>query len=51
MYPGAAEKIWATFFWFYPLKQMFFSEGVQISREGVLLAQEPPLWKSAAQHF
>ena len=51
MYPEAAKKMWAIFFWFYPLKQLFFSEGVQISREGVLLAQEPPLWKSAAQHF
>ena len=27
MYPGAAEKIWATFFWFYPLKQLFFWSG------------------------
>ena len=51
MYPEAAKKMWAIFFWFSPLKQLFFSEGVQISREGVLLAQEPPLWKSAARHF
>ena len=43
------------FFWFYPLKELFFSRrgslAVQISREVVLPAQEPPLWKSAAQHF
>ena len=51
MYPKAAKKMCAILFWFYPLKLLFFSEGVQISREGVLLAQEPPLWKSAAQHF
>ena len=32
----------------------FFRGGlpaVQISREGVLLAEEPPLWKIAARHF
>ena len=49
------KKSWATFFWFYPLKELFFSRrgslAVQISREVVLQAQEPPLWKSAAQHF
>ena len=25
MYPGAAEKIWATFFWFYPPEIAVFS--------------------------
>ena len=28
MYPGARKKIWATFFLFYPLKRLFFLEGV-----------------------
>ena len=29
MYPGARKKIWATFFWFYPLKRLFLLEGVR----------------------
>ena len=43
MYHGAAKKRWAIFFWFYPLKELFFygrgSLAVQISREAVLPAQ------------
>ena len=28
MYHKAPKKIWATFFWFYPLKKLLFLEGV-----------------------
>ena len=49
------KKSWATFFLVLPPERAVFSRrgslAVQISREVVLPAQEPPLWKSAAQHF
>ena len=55
VYHRAAKNAGQLFFWFYPLKELFFSRrgslAVQISREVVLPAQEPPLWKSSAQHF
>ena len=40
--------------WAWNMMNWFFRGGllaVQIPREGVLLAEEPPLWKIAARHF
>ena len=49
------KKKLGNFFLVLPPERAVFSRrgslAVQISREVVLPAQEPPLWKSAAQHF
>ena len=41
MYPQAAEKIWATFFWFYPLKQLFFWNGSRFPGRGFCWHRNP----------